>query len=144
MCYMTIDEVREWEHTFNTIAQPEERGKAYLEFKKEKEERVINRLEKQFPEIRKSIRNVYSSSPLTYKDYIGTPEGSLYGIMKNYIRPEATVINTKTRIPNLHLTGQNIVFHGILGAAIGACVTCFQFIDHKLLIEEINASARKN
>lgn len=142
MCYMTIDEVREWEHTFNTIADPHQRGIAYEDFKKEKEERVIKRLAQKFPTIRSAIRNVYSSSPLTYKDYIGTPEGSLYGIMKNFQRPSATVINTKTRIPNLHLTGQNIVFHGILGAAIGACVTCFHFIDQEQLVDEINLSEK--
>jgi all-trans-retinol 13,14-reductase len=144
MCYMTTDEVKEWEQTFNTIARPEERGEAYMRFKKEKEERVISRLAQQFPEIRASIRNVYSSSPLTYKDYIGTPDGSLYGIMKDYKRPEATVINSKTRVSNLHLTGQNIVFHGILGAAIGACVTCFHFVDQETLVKKINASAAKN
>jgi all-trans-retinol 13,14-reductase len=139
MCYMTNEEVRAWEHTFNTIAHPEDRGIAYQAFKRDKEERVLQRLEQKFPEIRKAIKNVYSSSPLTYKDYLGTPEGSLYGIMKDFKRPTETVINTRTRIPNLHLTGQNIVFHGILGATIGACVTCFQFIDQEKLVNEINA-----
>jgi all-trans-retinol 13,14-reductase len=81
--------------------------------------------------------NVYSSTPLTYKDYIGTPEGSLYGIMKDYNNPIATTINTKTRISNLYLTGQNIIFHGILGATIGAFVTCFNFIDPEETIKKI-------
>jgi all-trans-retinol 13,14-reductase len=137
MCYMSMDEVRQWENTFNTIANPEERGEEYRKFKAEKEELVIQRLESKFPEIRKAIRNVYSSSPLTYKDYIGTPDGSLYGIMKDYRNPVSKIVNTKTRIPNLYLTGQNIVFHGILGVTIGAFLTCFNFVDKKKLIEEI-------
>jgi all-trans-retinol 13,14-reductase len=137
MCYMSIDEVKQWENTFNTIANPEERGEAYKNFKEEKQELVIRRLESKYPGIRDSIYNVYSSTPLTYKDYIGTPEGSLYGIMKDFRNPVSTIINTKTRIPNLYLTGQNIVFHGILGATIGAFVTCFNFVDYKKLIEEI-------
>lgn len=137
MCYMSMEEVRQWEHTFNTITNPEERGEAYRKFKEEKEELVIRRMEGRYPEIRKAIRNVYSSTPLTYKDYIGTPDGSLYGIMKDYRNPVSTIVNTKTRIPNLYLTGQNIVFHGILGATIGAFVTCFNFVDHKQLIDNI-------
>jgi all-trans-retinol 13,14-reductase len=137
MCYMKYDEVKQWETTFNTIANPKARGEAYEKFKHEKEELVIKRLETKFPTIRASIRNVYSSSPLTYKDYIGTPEGSLYGIMKDFRNPVSTVVNTKTKVKNLFLTGQNIVFHGILGATIGAFVTCSNFIDHKQLIDEI-------
>jgi all-trans-retinol 13,14-reductase len=137
MCYMSIDEVKQWEDTFNTIANPEERGEAYKKFKEAKQELVIQRLESKYPGIRSAIRNVYSSTPLTYKDYIGTPEGSLYGIMKDYRNPVSTIVNTKTRIPNLYLTGQNIVFHGILGATIGAFVTCFNFVDYKKLIDEI-------
>lgn len=137
MCYMSAAEVTEWENTFNTVSNPEERGEAYRKFKEEKQELVVRRLESKYPDIRKCIRNVYSSSPLTYKDYIGTPEGSLYGIKKNFRDPASTIINTRTRIRNLYLTGQNIIFHGILGATIGAFVTCLNFIDYKHLINEI-------
>lgn len=95
-------------------------------------------MESRYEGFRKIIKNTYSSSPLTYKDYLGTPEGSLYGIMKNFKNPTATSINSKTKIPNLYLTGQNIIFHGILGAAIGAFVTCFNFLEPKDIIDKIN------
>ena len=139
MCYMSATEVSEWENTFNTVSNPEERGEAYRKFKEVKQELVVRRLETKYPTIRKHIRNVYSSSPLTYKDYIGTPGGSLYGIKKNFNNPASTIINTKTRIQNLYLTGQNIIFHGILGATIGAFVTCLNFIDYKKLMDEIKS-----
>ena len=42
-----------------------------------------------------------------------------------------------SHIPNLFLTGQNIIFHGILGATIGALVTSFNFVDNKQVIEKI-------
>jgi|694.fasta_scaffold29327_4 all-trans-retinol 13,14-reductase len=137
MCYMSVSEVKEWENTFNTIASPIERGNSYEAFKKEKEELVIRKLELKNPGFRESIINVYSSTPLTYKDYLGTPDGSLYGVMKDFRNPISSVINTKTKIPNLYLTGQNIVFHGILGATIGAFVTCFNFVKYENLISEI-------
>jgi all-trans-retinol 13,14-reductase len=134
---MSVSEVKEWENTFNTIASPIERGNSYEAFKKEKEELVIRKLELKNPGFRESIINVYSSTPLTYKDYLGTPDGSLYGVMKDFRNPISSVINTKTKIPNLYLTGQNIVFHGILGATIGAFVTCFNFVKYENLISEI-------
>mgnify|MGYP003667164046 CR=1 FL=1 len=143
MAYMSIDEVKKWEDTFNTRLKPSERDAAYHEFKKMKEEKVMARMESRYPGFREAINNVYSSTPLTYKDYIGTPEGSLYGIMKSFRNPIATSINTRTRIPNLYLTGQNIIFHGILGATIGAFVTCFNFIDPENTIQNINAHDNK-
>lgn len=137
MAYMDYSEVEEWSETFNTVAMAGERGESYEEFKLRKEELVIKRLEKIFPDLRKSIRSVYSSTPLTYKDYIGTEDGALYGILKDHNNIMLSKINARTRVPNLYQTGQNLVFHGILGATIGALVTCFNFIDSKELIEKI-------
>ena len=138
MAYMDYDEVRRWSESFNTVAEAGERGESYEEFKRRKEELLITRLEEIFPDIRKSIRGVYSSTPLTYKDYIGTEDGSLYGILKDYNNIMLSKINAKTRVPNLYQTGQNLVFHGVLGATIGALVTCFNFVDSKELIGKIN------
>ena len=138
MCYMNLKDVEEWENTFNTTINPSERNAAYLKFKKDKEEQIIKRLETRYPDFRSCIKNVYSSTPLTYRDYIGTPEGSLYGIKKDFNNPIGTTINSKTRVPNLYLTGQNIIFHGILGATIGSFVTCFNFLNHIEIINKIN------
>jgi all-trans-retinol 13,14-reductase len=50
----------------------------------------------------------------------------------------ATTINSKTSIPNLTLTGQNIVFHGILGVTISGFVTSFEYLDKSKILNEIN------
>ena len=106
-------------------------------FKEEKQEKVIQRLEEIYPNIRESIIGVYSSTPLTYRDYIGTKDGSLYGIEKDVNTIGFSKINARTKIPNVFMTGQNLVFHGILGASIGALVTCFNFVDDRELIKKI-------
>ena len=137
MAYMDYSEVKEWEDSFNTIADKRDRGEAYKAFKHKKEQQVINRLEERFPGIRECIKGVYSSTPLTYRDYIGTSDGAMYGIRKNVQNILASKINAKTRIPNVYLTGQNIIFHGILGATIGALVTCFNFVNHTELVDKI-------
>jgi len=137
MVYMNFEEVKQWEDTFNTVAQKGDRGELYEKFKKQKEEQLIQRLEQRFPNIRECIKGVYSSTPITYKNYIGTNDGSMYGIKKNVNNNTASQINSRTRIPNLYLTGQCIIFHGILGTAIGALVTCFNFIDQETLVNKI-------
>ena len=134
---MDYSEVEKWQNSYNTIEDKSSRGQEYEDFKREKEAQVIEFAEKRFPGIKKCIKSVYSSTPLTYRDYIGNGDGSLYGIVKNSKSILNSTINTRTRVPNLYLTGQNIIFHGILGASIGALVTCFNFIDNKKLVDKL-------
>lgn len=137
MCYLDFNEFKLWEDSVRTIVKEGSREEAYEAFKKICEERILNRLEERFPGIRSKVKNTYSSSPITYRDYVSTPDGSMYGIQKDFKQTHKTQINTKTHIPNLFLTGQNIVFHGILGATIGALVTSFNFVDNKQVVEKI-------
>lgn len=137
MTYMNASETEKWAHSSSTISEPGERDDAYRRFKKEKEEKVLARLETVFPGIRTKIKNIHSATPLTFRDYIGNRDGSLYGILKNSNSPTRTQINTKTRIPNLHLTGQNISLHGILGVTVSAFVTCLPFVDKDKLIQKV-------
>ncbi len=139
MAYMQMDEFEKWKDTHNTTAKPGYRGDDYETFKREKEEQIINRLEQMFPGLRSQIKNVYSSTPLTIRDYIGNLDGSLYGIVKDSNDPLKSFINTRTKIPNVFLTGQNLIFHGIVGVTVGAFVTCFEFIDRKKLLDEVKS-----
>ncbi|MES2627856.1 MAG: hypothetical protein V4616_02700 [Bacteroidota bacterium] len=140
MAYMRYEDVAEWAETANTVAVPGNRGERYTAFKHQKEEQILSKLEKIYPGIRSKIKSVYSSSPLTFRDYIGDKEGALYGIMKDCNNPVRSVINSSTRVPNLFLTGQNLIFHGILGATIGAFVTCFNFVDRSALMNKVKSA----
>jgi all-trans-retinol 13,14-reductase len=133
MAYMNINDVRQWEHT--RVGQ---RGEDYELFKKEKTEQLLDLVEVRFPGFRKTISKVYSSSPLTYRDYTGTVDGSLYGIIKDCNEPLKTLISAKTKIPNLFLTGQNIILHGVLGVTIGSVTTCSELVGLKHLVKQIN------
>ncbi|AZA78317.1 NAD(P)/FAD-dependent oxidoreductase [Chryseobacterium sp. G0186] len=126
--YMDFDEVREWENTFNTVADEHERGELYERFKLEKTEKMIDALEKKIPNLRRAIKQVYSSSPLSYRDYIGSFDGNMYGYMKNSNNPLKTMVSPRTKIDNLFLTGQSVNMHGILGVTIGAFNTCAEIL----------------
>lgn len=126
--YMDFDEVKEWENTFNTVADEHERGEWYERFKLEKTEKMIDALEKRIPNLRRAIKQVYSSSPLSYRDYIGSFDGNMYGYMKNSNNPLKTMVSPRTKIDNLFLTGQSVNMHGILGVTIGAFNTCAEIL----------------
>ncbi|MCL8535859.1 NAD(P)/FAD-dependent oxidoreductase [Chryseobacterium gallinarum] len=126
--YMDFDEVKEWSHTFNTVADEHERGEAYEKFKLDRTEKMLNALEKKIPDLRHSIKKIYTSSPLSYRDYIGSFEGNMYGYMKSSDNPLKTMVSPRTKIDNLFLTGQSVNMHGILGVTIGAFNTCSEIL----------------
>jgi all-trans-retinol 13,14-reductase len=138
MTYMRYDEVREWESSFNTVLFPDSRGEEYEKFKRDKAEKLIDIVEQRFPGLRNSIRGYYCATPLTFRDYMGTDDGSIYGIAKNYKDPLRTIIPPRTRIPNLLFTGQNINLHGVLGVAISSVVTCSEILGMKELVNMIS------
>jgi len=126
--YMDFDEVKKWESTFNTVAEEHERGEQYESFKLEKTEKMIEALEKKIPNLRHAIKSIYTSSPLSYRDYIGSFDGNMYGYMKNSDNPLKTMVSPRTKIDNLFLTGQSVNMHGILGVTIGAFNTCAEIL----------------
>ncbi len=138
MAYMKYEEVEQWKDTFNTVLKPALRGGDYDAFKRKKAEKLIDIAEKKFPGLRNSIKAYYSSTPLSFRDYMGTTDGALYGISKDYKDPLKTFISPRTKIPNVLLTGQNINLHGILGVSISSLITCSEIVGLEYLINKIN------
>lgn len=137
LAYMKFDEVKQWAETFNTVSNENERGGGYESFKKQKAELLIDLVEEKFPGLRKNIKSYYTATPLSYRDYIGNYDGSMYGIAKDYHNPLKTFISPRTKLPNLYLTGQNLNLHGVLGAAMSGLVTCVAFMGNESVIEKI-------
>ncbi len=138
MAYMNYDEVKKWEESENITPNKEEnRGVDYENFKNEKALKLIKAIEERLPELIDNIKSFYTSTPLTYRDYIGSRDGTLYGLAKDYREPLKTFISPKTKVPNLFLTGQNLNMHGVLGVTVSAVVTCSEILGHKILINKI-------
>lgn len=138
ICGMSINEIEKWSNTFNNVTKQQTRGKEYEAFKIEKAEIVIEAISKHWPNIRSKIKSYTSSTPLSHRDYTASPNGSGYGIEKDSNEPYKTFINTKTSIPNLFLTGQNLILHGVLGVSLTALETCFNLVQKEALLEKIN------
>lgn len=137
LAYMKFDEVKQWAETFNIVSNENERGSGYESFKKQKAELLIDLVEEKFPDLRQHIKSYYTATPLSYRDYIGNYDGSMYGIAKDYHNPLKTFISPRTKLPNLYLTGQNLNLHGVLGAAMSGLVTCVAFMGNESVIEKI-------
>lgn len=140
MTYMRMEEVEQWSHTFNTTSHEDNRGPEYEEFKKKRAEMLFNLVEKKVPGFKNAIQSYTISTPLTYRDYIGTPDGSIYGISKDYNDPLRTFISPRTKVENLFITGQNMHMHGVYGVTVGAVKTCAQILGLQYLLNKIEAA----
>ena len=132
--YMKFEEVKEWEET-----GVGKRGKRYTDMKNERARLLIGLAESRLEGLGEAIDSYYTATPLTFRDYTGTPEGTVYGIMKDSRNPRHSYISPNTRIPNLYLTGQNsgVGLHGVLGVTVSALFTCANLLDIGELLNEI-------
>jgi len=140
LAYMKYEEVAQWKDSYNTAKEPTERGNGYEEFKRRKAEALLEKVYLRFPSLRAAINTYYAATPLTFRDYMGTADGAIYGITKDYTDPLRTFISHRTKLSNLLLTGQNVNMHGVLGVAISALVTCSEVVGLPYLLEKIDAA----
>lgn len=123
---------------FESVAQWEEKqDDAYDAFKKEVAERLIRAAESEFPGISGKIDSYFTATPLTYKRYLGTPNGSIYGSMRNSEEPLASHVSVRTKVSNLFFAGQNANIHGVLGTTVSAVLAASQLIDLPYLVNKI-------
>ena len=104
------------------------RGADYLALKARYADECITLAETVIPGLREMISQTYTSTPLTYRDYTLTPNGSAYGVRRDCRNLVITMLSPRTPIPNLMLTGQNLMLHGLEGVSMTALLTCQEFL----------------
>ena len=104
------------------------RGADYLALKARYADECITLAETVIPGLREMISQTYTSTPLTYRDYTLTPNGSAYGVRRDCRNLVITMLSPRTPIPNLMLTGQNLMLHGLEGVSMTALLTCQEIL----------------
>jgi all-trans-retinol 13,14-reductase len=100
---------------FDDGSKPCHRGSEYEDFKQRKAIQLIDLADKYVSGLKNAVDKFYVSTPLTYRDYTSTAEGSAYGSLKK--------MPFQKLASNVYWTGQNIGLHGILGVSMTALLT---------------------
>ncbi len=132
LCPIGFGDFARWEDT-----SVERRGADYTDFKARLTERIMDFTLRRSPELRPAIEHVYTTTPLTWRDYTATPHGTAYGIVKDCRSPFTTLMPINTRFENLLLTGQNINVHGALGVTVTAALTCARLLGAEYIAKKI-------
>ena len=130
---MSFNAVRKWKDT--TIGN---RGLEYKQWKNMCAEILISKLSLLYPQLRENIEKIYTSTPLTIRDYYNVKDGAMYGFRKDCQNIALSQVPIYTKISNLLLTGQNINLHGICGVPLTAINTVEAIVGKNNIIEKIN------
>lgn len=98
------------------------RGRDYQEAKTREAEKRIAEAKSLFgPMGDYQILDTYT--PLTIRDWVGSPEGSAYGVQRSAKQILSAALLNRTAVKGLFLAGQNVLAPGILGTIMGSLVT---------------------
>jgi phytoene dehydrogenase-like protein len=125
-------EVEKWKHTGLSSREAD-----YKAFKEKRAEALIEYIAKHQPQLKAAVETYFTSTPLTYRDYTGTKNGSAYGIVKDYNQVLKCLLPSRTKVPNLLITGQNNNVHGMIGVFMTAMYTCSELLGTQYLAEKV-------
>lgn len=125
-----MDDVAQW-----ADSRPGKRPGEYGRHKHDRLEAMAGAVLRHAPELA-GVSFVDGATPLTLRDFMHAPVGSLYGAGHTAGQFNPAPV---TRIPGLWAAGQGVVAPGVLGAVVSAFLACGCVIGHDILREEVRA-----
>jgi phytoene dehydrogenase-like protein len=98
------------------------RGNDYIEAKKQFAMGLVREAEELFGPLH-GAKIIDTWTPLTMRDWVNSPGGSAYGVLRSSSRMLATALLNRTAVRGLYLAGQNVIAPGIIGTIIGSFST---------------------
>jgi len=108
---------QKWENT-----KTGNRGDDYKAAKREEAFCLIQEAETIFGDLKDiNLTDVYT--PLTIRDYVNSPNGSAYGVLRSSRQMLSAALLNRTSVKGLFLSGQSVMAPGIIGTIIGTFST---------------------
>ncbi len=98
------------------------RGNDYLAAKEQHAEQLIREAEGLFGTFQ-GLKVLDAYTPLTIRDWVNSPGGSAYGVLRSSSQTLATALLNRTSVKGLYLAGQNVMAPGIIGTIMGSFST---------------------
>jgi len=126
-----FSEWRPWEDT--TTGR---RGAAYNDEKARRTDRLVKGAAGIFGPLN-GAKVLDAYTPLTVRDWVNSPQGSPYGIMRSSRQLHAATILHHVHLKGLFFAGQNALSPGVLGTLLGSFQTARAMIGHDRFSREV-------
>jgi len=103
-----------WIHT-----KSNRRGQKYHEVKEQYATKLLEEAEQMFGSF-KGAKILDTYTPLTIRDWVNSPGGSAYGVLRSSSQMLATALLNRTAVKGLYLAGQSVMAPGIIGTIMGS------------------------
>lgn len=113
------------------------RPDAYYQAKEGAAQRILDVLRRKWPDEASKMSIVDVFTPLSLRDFTGSPRGSAYGMKKSVANLRQGRLSPMTRVKGLLLAGQSVVMPGVLGSVISGVAASCAVLGHGNLIREI-------
>jgi all-trans-retinol 13,14-reductase len=132
---ISTDKYTDWQKWENTISG--KRGNDYLE-KKENEAEKLLQIASDFLGPLKIIKKLDTYTSLTIRDWVASPNGSAYGVLRSTDQLLKTASLNRTSVKGLYLAGQSVLAPGILGTALASLVTVKDIVGNEVFKNELS------
>lgn len=126
-----LDDWQPWGKTFTG-----NRGNDYSEKKRKLSQELIHEASGVFGPL-KGTKVLDAYSPLTIRDWVNSPGGSAYGVLRSSDQLGRTASLSRTSVKGLHIAGQSAVAPGVLGAALGSLAAAREIVGNDFLKEDL-------
>lgn len=126
-----FSEWRPWEDTTTGS-----RGAAYGNEKARRTDRLLGGADVVFGPLN-GAKVLDAYTPLTVRDWVNSPQGSPYGIMRSSRQLHAATILHHVNLKGLFFAGQNALSPGVLGTLLGSFQTARAMIGHDRFSREV-------
>lgn len=131
---ITASGVEEWRPWTNTRSG--RRGSAYETAKEKNARHLISEASDIFGPLTDG-KILDSYTPLTIRDWVASPDGSPYGILRSTGQLMQAASLNRTSIKGLHMAGQNKTCPGVMGTVLGSFQAVMQIIGHERFTRDV-------
>ncbi|EDM75802.1 Phytoene dehydrogenase and related protein [Plesiocystis pacifica SIR-1] len=128
-----------WERFADWVDKPwRKRGEDYQAKKDRYAERMLEVLFRYEPQLRGKIAYSELSTPLSTRHFTDYQHGEIYGLNHDPGRFEGRFLRPRSPIPQLYLTGQDVITCGIGAALFSGYLTASSILDQNLVMDVLN------
>lgn len=98
------------------------RGEEYGKLKTECAERLLAEAAEHLGDLQ-GAKILDVATPLSFRDWMNSPDGSAYGVLRSSSQTLATAMLNRTAVKGLYLAGQNVLAPGVIGTIMGSFST---------------------
>lgn len=119
-----------------TASRSGRRGADYINCKERHAQGLVDEAGRVLGRLR-GVKILDVSTPLSYRDWVNSPGGSAYGVLRSADQTLAAAMLNRTAVKGLYLAGQNVLAPGVIGTIMGSFSTVKLILGQEVFLQQV-------